>query len=312
MKTTSNNAVMKGIFWAAVASAVWGISGTTVQFISQNQNIPADWYLSVRTLGAGVILLIISLFMYGKRTFGVFSDWKTFGWLLAYAVFGLMANLLTFYISIQRGNASATTILQYLSPLFIVLGGIFIKRQRPLTTDMLAFIIALVGVVLALTKGDFTKMSISFDSLMWGIGSGITAAFYVVLPKPIAKDHPPIVILGWGTLIAGILFNLYHPVWSNHPAITGTLVATLSTVILFGTIIPFGLLLYSSRFAPSDVISIMDALQPAVTAVLSVIFLGLTMNWVEVVGIILVIVAIYILQRGRKNAQEAGYREADF
>ncbi len=29
MKATSNN-VMKGIFWSAVASAVWGISGTTV------------------------------------------------------------------------------------------------------------------------------------------------------------------------------------------------------------------------------------------------------------------------------------------
>lgn len=312
MKVTSNNTVMKGIFWAAVASAVWGISGTTVQFISQNQNIPADWYLSVRTLGAGVILLVISLLMYGKRTFDVFSSWKTFGWLLAYAIFGLMANLLTFYISIQHGNASATTILQYLSPLFIVLGGIFIKRQRPLTTDMLAFIVALVGVILALTKGDFTQMSISVDSLLWGIGSGITAAFYVVLPKPIAKDHPPIVILGWGTFIAGILFNLYHPVWSDHPALTGTLVATLSTVILFGTIIPFCLLLYSTRFAPSDVISIMDALQPAVTAVLSVIFLGLSMNWVEVVGIVLVIIAIYILQRGRKNLEQVGYREEDF
>ena len=72
MKATSNN-VMKGIFWSAVASAVWGISGTTVQFISQNQNLPADWYLSIRTMGAGVILLIISLFMYGKKTFGVFS-----------------------------------------------------------------------------------------------------------------------------------------------------------------------------------------------------------------------------------------------
>ena len=109
MKATSNN-VMKGIFWSAVASAVWGISGTTVQFISQNQNLPADWYLSIRTMGAGVILLIISLFMYGKKTFGVFSSWRTFGYLLAYAIFGLMANLLTFYISIQKGNASATTI----------------------------------------------------------------------------------------------------------------------------------------------------------------------------------------------------------
>lgn len=311
MKATSNN-VMKGIFWSAVASAVWGISGTTVQFISQNQNLPADWYLSIRTLGAGVILLLISFILYGKQTFGVFSSWRTFGYFLAYAIFGLMANLLSFYISIQKGNASATTILQYLSPLFIVLGGIFIKRQRPLTTDMIAFIVALLGVVLAITKGDFTQMSIPVDSLLWGIVSGITAALYVVLPKPIAKDYPPVVILGWGTFIAGVLFNCYHPVWVAPPTITGGLVLTISTVILLGTIIPFGLLLYSSRFAPSDVISIMDALQPATTAVLSVIFLGLGMNWVEVVGIVLVILAIYILQRGRKNLEKAGYREADF
>lgn len=77
---------------------------------------------------------------------------------------------------------------------------------------MIAFVVALVGVVLALTKGDFTQMSIPMDSLLWGIGSGITAALYVVLPKTIAKDHPSIVILGWGTFTAGVLFNLYRPV----------------------------------------------------------------------------------------------------
>lgn len=304
--------VMKGIFWAAVASAVWGISGTTVQFISQNQNIPADWYLSTRTLGAGVILLILSFVLYGKKTFAVFSSWKTFGWLLAYAVLGLMANLWSFYVSIQSGNASATTILQYLSPLFIVLGGIFIKRQRPLTTDMIAFIVALVGVFLAITKGDLTQMSIPMDSFIWGVISGVTAALYVVLPRPIANDHPPVVILGWGTFIAGILFNCYHPVWVDPPVINTGIVATLSVVILLGTIIPFGLLLYSTRFAPSDVISIMDALQPATTAILSVIFLGVGMTFTEVIGIILVIVAIYILQRGRKNVEKVNYREEDF
>ncbi|MDE7023979.1 MAG: DMT family transporter, partial [Ligilactobacillus sp.] len=195
---------------------------------------------------------------------------------------------------------------------FRLLVGIFIKKHRPLSTDMIAFVVALVGVVLALTKDDFTQMSIPMDSLLWGIGSGITAALYVVFPKTIATDHPPIVILGCGTFTAGVLFNLYRPGWDNPPVITGGVFLSLSTVILLGTIIPFGLLLYSSRFAPSDVISIMDALQPATTVVLSVIFLGLRMNWVEVVGIVLVIVAIYILQRGRKNMEQVGYREEDF
>lgn len=232
--------------------------------------------------------------------------------MFAYATLGLMANLLTFYLAIQSGNASAVTILQYLSPLFIVLGGIFIKHQRPLSTDLIAFIISLLGVLLAITKGDLTQMSIPMNSFLWGLGSGITAAFYVVLPRPIAQDNPPLVVLGRGTFIAGVLFNLYHPVWINTPHITSTVVLSISTVILVGTIIPFGLLLYSSRFAPSDVISIMDALQPVTTSILSVIFLGLEMNWVEIVGIILVIVAIYILQRGRRNMEKINYREDEF
>ena len=176
----SSSKVMKGIFWSAVASATWGISGTTIQFISQNQHIPTDWFLSTRTLGSGTILLIISFILYGKKTFNVFSTWKSFGHLFAYATLGLMANLLTFYLAIQSGNASAATILQYLSPLFIVLGGIFIKHQRPLSTDLIAFIISLLGVLLAITKGDLTQMSIPMNSFLWGLGSGITAAFYVV------------------------------------------------------------------------------------------------------------------------------------
>ena len=56
----------------------------------------------------------------------------------------------------------------------------------------------------------------------------------------------------------------------------------------------------------------MDALQPVTTSILSVIFLGLEMNWVEIVGIILVIVAIYILQRGRRNMEKINYREDEF
>ena len=44
----SSSQVMKGIIWAAVASAMWGISGTVLQLISQNLAIPATWMLSDR------------------------------------------------------------------------------------------------------------------------------------------------------------------------------------------------------------------------------------------------------------------------
>ncbi|GEO73784.1 DMT family permease [Levilactobacillus namurensis DSM 19117] len=313
MKTSgaATENVMKGIFWATVASAMFGISGTVLQFISQGQNIPASWFLSTRTLGAGVVLLVISLILYGKKTFAVFRSWAEIGWLLAYAFIGLGANLLTFYLAVQTGNAAAATILQYLSPLFIVLGSLLFKHEHPLRSDMIAFIVALLGVFLAITRGNLAQLAIPLSSLLWGIGSGITAAGYVVLPRNLIRDHghAPVTVLGWGTFLASIGFNLVHPVWVNMPPITGTLVGSMSTVILVGTILPFGLLLYSSHFAPSDVISIVDATQPVITFVLSILFLSLKITLAEVIGSVLVIVAIYLLQRGRRQLEPPFERE---
>lgn len=303
-KATTEN-VMKGIFWATMASAMWGISGTVLQFISQSQDIPASWFLSTRTMGTGIVLLVVSLVMCGKKTFAVFRSGREIMWLLTYAIFGLGANLLTFYIAVQTGNAAAATILQYLSPLFIVVGSLVFKHDRPLRSDLIAFVVAMVGVFLAITRGHISQLAIPLNSLLWGIGSGITAACYVVLPRPLVKDegHAPIVVLGWGMFLSGIVFNLYHPFFLNTPPITGGLVASMSTVILVGTILPFSLVLYSTHFAPSDVISIVDATQPVMTFILSIIFLSLKITVAEVIGSVLVVVAIYLLQRGRRKIE---------
>ena len=82
----SSSQVMKGIIWAAVASAMWGISGTVLQLISQNLAIPATWMLSMRTFSAGVILLVISVFLYGKKIFNVFKTRATTISVISYAI----------------------------------------------------------------------------------------------------------------------------------------------------------------------------------------------------------------------------------
>lgn len=299
----NNNQVIKGMTWAGFASLSWGISGTVLQLISQDLAVPGPWMFSTRTTVTGVILLLLSAVIYRGQIFNVFKTKAALLSVVTYGLFGLAANLITFYYSIQTGNASTATILQYLSPLFIVLGGIFFYRNRPLRSDLLAFLVALVGVLLCITRGDLTHLAVPLVSLLWGLGSGITAAFYVVLPQKASATNPPLVVLGWGTMIAGLFFNLLHPFWVDVPPLTPTLVSSVATVIFFGTILPFGMLLYASRLAPSDVVSIMDALQPIMTTILSVIFFHLAINFFEVLGIVLVLIAIYILQNGRRKVQ---------
>lgn len=301
--------VMKGIFWAFLASALWGVSGTILQFVSQQEHLEAQWFLSTRTMISGLVLLIISAIVYKGHIFNVFTSWKSFICIVAYGIFGIGANLYTFFMSVQTGTANASTILQYLSPLFILLGSIVFQRRKPLPIDILVFVIALAGVVLSLTRGNFDTLSISWTSLIWGILSGVTAALYVVLPRPIVGQSSPMVILGWGTLIAGIIFNLKQPLWVNAPHLTNGIVLGVGGIILLGTILPFVLLLHALNFAPSEVVSLVDATQPVVTFILSAIFFAAAVNFVEIIGAALVILAIFILQKSHRKLTIDKHRE---
>ncbi|MCL0318663.1 DMT family transporter [Apilactobacillus xinyiensis] len=293
--------IIKGIMWAMLASALWGTSGTILQFVSQNASIPAGWFLSTRTIISGVFLLLIGSFMYGKHIFDVWKDKSVIFWLLAYGVFGLGANLMTFYLSVQTGNADASTILQYLSPVFILIGAILFQHRRPMKSDMVVFIISLLGVFLSITQGDIHKLSIPMNSLIWGVLSGVTAAFYVVLPRPVLKKYPPVVVLGWGTFIAGIVFNLHQPIWVKTPALNLPTVLGIGAIILLGTILPFLIILHALKFAPSEAVSLVDAVQPVVTFILSFIFFNTGLNFIKVLGACLVILAIFILQRSHRK-----------
>ncbi|KRL59828.1 DMT family transporter [Latilactobacillus fuchuensis] len=289
--------IAKGMFWATMASALWGVSGTILEFISQGQKIPATWFLSVRTLGAGLILLIIGAFKFKLDIFSIFKSKRLTAWLIAYALFGIMGNLYTFFMSIQTGNAATATILQYLSPLFIVLGTLAFTHKWPNKVDLIAFGIALVGVFLAITKGNISTLTVPLNSLIWGVLSGVTAAFYVVLPKPIVEEKSPILVLGWGMFISGVLFNIYRPFWQAPPTLNASGILAILAVILIGTVFAFLALLHSLNFAPSTVVSIVDAIQPIITFILSMIFFHTLFSWVELAGAVLVIVAIYVLQR---------------
>ena len=287
--------VEKGIFWSATASCLWGVSGNLMQFVSQNESVPTQWFMSFRTLFAGVVLLLIGFCRVGKHIFDPLRK-ENIVRLLLYSIFGIGMNMSTFYICIQEGNAAMATILQYLAPMFIALYAFVFKRQRPRKGDAIAFAVALIGVFLAVTKGNVHQLSIPLIAIIFGLLSAVSAGVYYAEPKPLMADNSPIVILGWGTLITSLFSNLYSPVWVAVPKITWGLILGVTGVIIIGTIVAFSCMLYSLRFTTGQISSIVDAIEPVATFVISIIAFHTSFNWVEIVGSLLVIASVYILQ----------------
>jgi len=303
-KKMTKNTLNRGFWLAFCASALWGISGTVLQVVAKNLNIPAMWFIGTRTTVAGVLLLAVGLIILPKSEFfAVFKNWKDLLILLSFAVFGLLANMFTFFHAIKTGNSSTATILQYLSPLFIMLGAIIFTHKKVSRVDVISFALALVGVVLLITRGDFGHLSIPLVSILWGVGSGVTAALYVTIPQTLIAKYHGILITGWGMLIAGIISNFFHPIWVNPPKMTGTSILGIGTVILLGTVMAFLLMVMSTKYTTAAIISITDAVQPFTTLVLSIIFLHYAVNFAEVVGAIVVVFAIYVLNKYDTNTK---------
>jgi drug/metabolite transporter (DMT)-like permease len=294
--------VMKGIFWSAMASTLWGVSGVIMQFVAKNESVPTEWFLSVRTLFAGILLLIIGAIHVGKHVFDVWKSKESILRLFIYAIFGLAVNMSTFYVSIQQGNAATATILQYLAPIFIVLYGLLFLHKKPLKVDVIAFLLALVGVFLIITNGQIGELSVPLSAVIFGLFSAISAAIYYSVPKKLSQENSPFVVLGWGTLIAGVCFNAYHPFWSGAPKLNMGIVLGIGGVILVGTILAFSSVLYSLKFAPSEVSSIVDAVEPVVTIILSMVVFHAIPTLFEAVGAVIIIVSIYFLQRSHQKA----------
>ncbi|WP_338215054.1 DMT family transporter [Companilactobacillus muriivasis] len=297
-KKLAKKTLDRGFWLAFCASALWGISGTVLQVVAKNLNIPAMWFIATRTTVAGIILLIVGLFVLPKSEFfAVFKNWKDLLTLLSFAVFGLLANMFTFFHAIKTGNSSTATILQYLSPLFIMIGAIIFTKKKTSRVDVISFVLAMIGVALMITRGDIGHLSIPLISVIWGIGSGITAALYITIPQTLIAKYHGILITGWGMLIAGIISNFFNPIWVNPPKMSMASVLGVGTVILLGTVMAFLLMVMSTKYTTAAIISITDAVQPFTTLVLSIIFLQYSVNIPEIIGAVIVVLAIYVLNR---------------
>ncbi|MFD1472419.1 DMT family transporter [Companilactobacillus mishanensis] len=303
-KKMTKKTLNKGFFLALTASITWGVSGAVQQIVAKDAAIPAMWFVGIRTLIAGIILLAVALFVVPKKEFfSIFKSWKDTLILLAFSIFGLWANMYTFFYAIKLGNSSTATILQYLSPLFIMLASVLFFHKKVLRIDVISFSLALIGVVLLITRGDFGHLAIPMSAVIWGIGTGITAALYIVIPQQLISKHSGILVTGWGMLFAGIFSTFFRPFWVNPPHVSGKGLMGIAAVILLSNVIAFLLMVLSTKYTTAATISITDAVQPFTTLILSVLFLAYAVNLVEIIGGIIVVVAVYLLNRYDANTK---------
>lgn len=276
----------KGITMVVAGSVCWGLSGTVAQMLFQHEGFQPGWLVSVRMTLSGLLLLLLGLLQPNKQQ--IWQVWKTPKDAIQLIVFGLIGMLgvqYTYFAAIQEANAATATLLQYSSPVMIVLYLAMRLRQIPLPRELTALLLAMLGTFLLVTSGSFDQLSITGAALFWGLASAVTAAFYSLYPAQLLQKFSSAVIVGWGMLIGGIGLSLINPPWQVHGQNwSPTTILAVAFIIVFGTLIAFYLYLDSLRFITASEASVLASAEPLSAAVASILWLHVPFGIYEILG----------------------------
>lgn len=286
-----------GIILAILGASFWGLGGTVSDYLFKQQNIDINWYVTARLLISGFLLLTIFKILNPRQSiFIVFRNVTNTIQLLIFSTLGMLLVQYAYMASINYGNAAIATLLQYIAPVYIILWFIIRKKETFKLFDVIVILLTLTGTFLLLTNGSLDSLMVSSSSMIWGIISGLSLAFYNIYASNLLSKFPAILVVGWAMLISGILMNFKAPIWQfTISQIDISVILYLAFGIILGTAMAFFFFIKSLNYLSAKETTLFGTIEPVMAIVASALWLKVVFLSIQLLGIVLIIILILVL-----------------
>ncbi len=278
-----------------LAGVCWASSGVAVQdFFSHSEKTPIE-LTNVRMCSAGFLMLII-LFLRGKFKWSAARlnrKPKLWLYLFIYGLIGVVMVQFTYFQAISIGGAAATTVILSATPAMVVIWEALYNRKFPARIEILAVILAIVGVFLLVTGGNFTKILVPLGCVVWSLASGAAFAFSMIFGKHLfAERINPEFMTSVGMFLGSLTtFALIDELdWT--PFFARDTIFDVAWIIIFGTVTAFMIFNAGLKFLTAEEAALTNLSEPTSSVVISYFVFGTAFGLVESCGIILVLLAI--------------------
>ena len=287
--------IFKGTIYSLLSGLIWGICGILGEYFFSHYQVSSGWITSMRLLVAGGFVIVLSSLKLQSQLFEIWKNRNNYLPFLAYAILGIFSVQFFFYLCVEYSNATTATILQFISPVFILLYNRIIYKKKASKKAIFYVLTAMLGVFLMATKGDLSKLSITPLALLTGLLSALGVMFNVILPQRFAKKYGFVPTVGWGMIIAGLFSNFLYPVYKISFQVDAISICICLTIAFLGTAFAFFLSMKAVSLVSPLVVSVVSASEPLSSAILSVLFLGMILDGFLVLAMILIIVPMVFL-----------------
>jgi len=288
--------MQRALIGTILGTCFWGLSGTASQALFQLYHFPALGLATIRMVVSGFLLLAVLRPKLPER--------KILGLLFAISILGFAGTQVAYLLAIQLTNAPTATLLQFL---FLPMVAAYEALTHALQwSKRWTAVLALAGVGTLLLIGVVSENGLSILITPLGLIAGLlaatAAAYYSIASKKIVKDKGAWWLLTWGFIIGGILTSPFGIITLSQYNVPVSLEiqsisiwALVAFVVIFGTMLSFGLYLSGLRHLPATEIGVVASFEPIAASAAAYVFLGNVLQPVQYLGGGIILLAVILI-----------------
>ena len=275
--------ILAPIFW-----------GTT--YIVTTQFLPADRPLIaavIRVLPAGLILTL------WVRQLPQSGQWAR---MLILSFLNISCFQALLFVAAYRLPGGIAAVIGAVQPLMIM-GLIWaVDGVTPRLLTVLATLATIIGMAMLLIT---PQVSWDLIGLLAALGGAVSMGIGVYLTKRWKPAVSNLTFTGWQLLFGGMmLLPLAMSLESWPTELTMTNVLGYAYLTIFGSLIAYSLWFRGIEKLPSVAVSILGAFSPITATIIGWLFLNQWLSIVQSLGFVIVLVAVFIVQRSSKEVKK--------
>ena len=286
---------LSAVLFVLLAGTAWAASGTAAQhFYTQSAHVPIE-LTQVRLLLSSALFFLLAWWSGGLKR-GVRSVRRNPRILVQLAVHGTLGIMFvqySYFEGIAAGDAAATTVITYTSPAMMILYLVLRHRRLPSAAEAGTVIVAVAGVFLLVTGGDFGRLSVPVACIVWSLVSAIAFVFAMIYPMHLLRLFDRFFLLAVCMLIGGLaLLPLTQVILNVGSFFTAQTWPDLLIIIGIGTIVAFFAFNVGLRWLSPEETAITATVEPVASVIFAWLIFDTHFVALQIVGIVLVIAAI--------------------
>lgn len=284
------------------AYLIFGLNIVVCKDLTSSGAISPLALFTLRSLGAGVLFWLISLFLPKERV-----ESRDLPKIFVASVLGFFLTQISFLMAISRITPMDCSIVASLSPLYTMFIAAYVLKE-PLSAQKIGGVVLSLCGVLYLILNSVTSTSAVVQTTPIGvllmIANSLCFSLYLGIFKPTIAKYSVVTFMKWIFLFSTLLslpFSAKEIVHTDFAALPLSYMAELAFLIICATFVTYFLIPVGQKRLRPTLVSMYSYVQPIVAIVVS-IYVGMdTLSWQKVLAAVTVFTGVVIVSYSRSK-----------